>query len=61
MATNYNGELPEDTAGFLYKFAIVDGVLTLDGREIKGMRGFEVRRSSASDLTELTLCLDVDG
>ncbi|MEK5181723.1 MULTISPECIES: hypothetical protein [Paenibacillus] len=60
MATNYNGELPEDTAGFLYKFAIVDGVLTLDGREIKGLRGFEVKADGACGIAELTLKIDVN-
>lgn len=60
MATNYNGGLPEDNAGFLHTLAIVDRVLTLDGREIKGLRGYEVKADGVCGITELTLKIDVN-
>jgi len=53
MATNYN-------ADFLHTLAIVDGVLTLDGREVKGLRWFEVKADGACGITELTLKIDVN-
>lgn len=46
--------------GFLHVFELKDGVLYLDGRRIKGLLSYELKKSSALDLTELTLKLDVD-
>jgi hypothetical protein len=60
MAANNSGSLTEDNAGFLHKLALIDGVLTLDGREIKGLRGYEVKADGVCGIRELTLKIDVN-
>lgn len=48
------------TDGFLHVFELKGGVLYLDGRKVKGLTSYEVKKESALDLTELTLNLTVD-
>lgn len=41
--------------GQLHKLEIKDGVLYLDGATIKGLVGYELKKSSVEDPTELFL------
>jgi len=44
----------------LYSIKLENGVLTLDGKKIQGLLGYEIRKSSAFDLPELFLKLVVE-
>lgn len=44
----------------LYSLKLENGVLTLDGEEIKGLVGYEIRKDSEDSLPELTLKLIVE-
>ncbi|MFW5436363.1 hypothetical protein [Paenibacillus apiarius] len=44
----------------LHKIELKDGVLILDGLELKGVTNFDIRKSSATQPTELYLKLIVE-